>query len=227
MTYIDKIAKFSKTFFKAGAFSAKHVVDITNYAISGGSDTNSKRGPLYIYDVSDRSTREIKKGVTLSSRDNIILSNNNKNTFNISGEASGESFSSLKSSAFVYIDPKDFDKVKESLNSCISWLCDQEYEKLFTLDASGNTVGVSKNDEVSISRFKNGWIMFKPAVIFDVNGAGYQGIYLKCDRGILGSLTGTEFKEFSNYMFELMNNFYQCSLSLYTAGLMSTLLNKS
>lgn len=230
MLSIDKIAKFSKTFFKAGEFTAKHVVDLTNFSTSikpQDREQQANRSAVFTYDVSDKLTHEFKKGVLLSTKDCILLANSNKGSFNINGDVNFESTTGLKGSSFVYIDPKDFDKVRESLNTCVSWLCDEEYEKLFTVDANGNTVGVSNNNEVTISRFRNGWLMFKPAVVFDKNGAGYQGIYIKCDRGILGSLTGTEFKEFSNYMNEIMNNFYQCSLSLYNAGLMSILLHKN
>lgn len=222
---IDKIGKLSKTFFKAGDFTARHIVDLQFHG--SGNNSNKPRSHLYCYDVFDKTTHITKIAASISSKDNIILANNNRDSVNIMAEVNKENLSEAKGSAFVYIEPRDFDKVIDSLNTCIAWLCDEEYEKLFTVDANGNTVGVSNNEEVTVSRFRSGWIMFKPAVVFDKNGAGYQGIYIKCDRGILASLTGTEFKEFSNYMMEIMKNFYSCSLSLYTAGLTALMFNKN
>jgi len=225
MQDINKINKFTKTFYKSNDFVAKHVVSLMNYATDNKGKEVS-RSPLYCYDVNDKRVHEIKKALSITTSDMIVLSNNNTESYSINGAASKESTKGLKGGGFVFVTPRDFDKLLDSLNTCVSWLCDDEYAKLFTIDANGNTVGVSDNNEVAISRFKTGWIMFKPAVIFDQKDTGYQGIYIKCDRGVLASLTGTEFKEFYNYMKELMTNFYSCSLALYNAGLMSMILHK-
>ena len=225
MNDINKINKFMKTYFKVGDFSAKHVISLANYGLDNKQKEVS-RGPVYVYDVSDKRTREIKKALSITTSDSIILANNNHNTISIPSKSSKEGTEKLKGGGFIYITPQDFDKFLECLEKCVSWLCDDEYASLFTIDASGNTVGVTENNEVAIARFKQGWIMFKPAVIFDKNGAGYQGIYIKCDRGVLTSLTGSEFKEFYNYSKEIMNNFYQSGLALYNAGLLSMILHK-
>lgn len=225
MTNIDKVNKFSKTYFKVSDFAAKHVISLANY----GFDNKQKevsRGPIYVYDVSDKRTREMKKALSISTTDTIILSNNAQNAINVPSKSAKEGNEKLKGGGFVFLTPQDFDKVLECLEKCVSWLCDEEYASLFTVDASGNTVGVTENNEVAIARFKQGWLMFKPAVIFDKNGAGYQGIYIKCDRGVLTSLTGTEFKEFYNYTKEIMTNFYQSGLALYNAGILSMILHK-
>ena len=225
MNDLNKIGKFSKTFYRLGDFTAKHVINITNYSQNNNKEVS--RNPIFVYDVFDKRINENKTNICVpTSSDSIVLSNNSKSQNNTKAVSSNEGMSSKMKNGYCIITPKDFDKVIDALDKCVSWLCDEEYEKLFTVDASGNTVGVTENNEVALARFKQGWIMFKPAVIFDQNGAGYQGIYIKSDRGVLASLTGSEFKEFYNYMKEIINNFYQCSLALYNAGLMSMILYK-
>ena len=225
MTNLEKVNKFSKTYFKVDDFTAKHVVSLANYGIDNkGKDVT--RSPVYVYDVSDKRTHEIKKALSINTNDTIVLSNNNQNSIKIPSKSSKEGTENLKGGGFIYITPQDFDKVLECLEKCVSWLCDEEYASLFTVDANGNTVGVTENHEVTVARSKQGWLMFKPGVIFDKNGAGYQGIYIKCDRGVLTSLTGSEFKEFYNYTKEIMTNFYQSGLALYNAGVLSMILHK-
>lgn len=225
MKDLSKVGKFSKTFYKLGDFTAKHVINITNYS-SSRDDTKKEvsRNPIYVYDVFDKRINESKTCYSLPySSDSIVLANNAKEVqTSVVANKEGES----QKNGYCFITPRDFDKVMDALDKCVSWLCDEEYEKLFTVDTAGNTVGVTENNEVALARFRQGWIMFKPAVIFDQNGAGYQGIYVKSDRGVLASLTGSEFKEFYNYMKEIINNFYQCGLALYNAGLMSMILYK-
>lgn len=224
MTDIDKFAKFTKTYYKLGDFSAKHVINITNYTTVNGNKESAK-SPIYVYDTFDKRIMQPRKGLSLSvTEDCITLANNAKVQPPVS--SSNEKVNNKTKSGFVYIIPRDFDLVLDAMDKCVSWLCDPEWEKLYTVDASGNTVGVAENNEVAICRFRHGWLLFKPAVIFDKNGAGYQGIFMKTDRGVLASLTGSEFKEFYNYTKELMNNFYQCGLALYNAGILSMLLHK-
>lgn len=225
MTDIDKISKFSKTYYKLGDFSAKHIINLTNYSPIDGGKKEVGRSPVFVYDTFDKRIMENKKGIAISiTEDCIMLSNNSKSQQPI--VSNNENVTNKTKSGFVYIVPRDFDKVLDAMDRCVSWLCDTEWEKLYTVDAAGNTVGVAENNEVALCRFRHGWLMFKPAVIYDKNGAGYQGIFIKTDRGVLASLTGTEFKEFYNYTKELMTNFYQCGLALYNAGILSMILHK-
>ncbi|MGL4949638.1 MAG: hypothetical protein ACRC5M_04590 [Anaeroplasmataceae bacterium] len=220
MNKLDKVNKFTKIFFKSDEMTVKHVVSIVNYK----SDEKIKSN-VYEYEICDRRTRDVRKAYAISTYDSIAISNNNFNKFNTPSISNGESVKNVVG-GYATIYPKDFNKMLTSIDVALDWLCKPEYEKLFTVDASGNTVGITDNKEATIARFRFGWIMFKPAVVFDKNGIGYQGVYIKSDKGIIGSLTGNEFMEFSTYMKEIMNNFYQASLELYNAGILSMILQK-
>lgn len=216
MIYLEDINRFTKTFFKSFDFVAKHNISLSNYAEVdsnyGSGKKEISKSPVFTYDITDKRVHETKKGVLLTSKDYITLSGVNK--------------SLNKDGVFVNIYPGDFNKVLEILDTAMDWLCKEEYEKLFLTDQNGNTVGVADNNEVVIARFRYSWLMMKPAVVFDLKGVGYQGIFIKTENGVLGSLTGSEFSEFHKYMKEILTNFYQASLSLYNAGILSLILQK-
>ncbi|HQL11943.1 MAG TPA: hypothetical protein PK507_02915 [bacterium] len=217
MLKIDDFSKFTKTFFKIEDFSAKHIISTMNYR-NDGKNKEVSSGPLYCYDITDKRVHETKKGLSINTTDSIMLANN-RSLKNINNGAPN-----TVKTGFISIEPVNFSKVMRVLHDGEKWLCDKEYERLFTVDTQGNTIGLSNDKTGSVAKFGTGWLMIKPAVIFDNKGVGYQAIYMKTDRGILTTLTGDEYMTFVNYMSEITANFYQASLQLYNASILSIIL---
>lgn len=210
---IEDVSRFSKTVYRYNDFSVKHTVNVINYTTDLKTKKEIYKSPVYTYDIMDKKIMESRKGITFSFSDSIILANNEKNPVS-------------KVSPFISIRPEMFRQIKNILDLGVDWLVKDEYAKYYTVDVQGNTTGISNSKVVSIERFPLSWLMIKPAVLF-IKEVGYQGIYLKCDRGILGTLPAEEYIAFVRYMKELMNNFYGLSLQLYNTGLLTLLLGSS
>lgn len=207
---LSDIDRFSKTFYKSGTFSAKHIVRISRYV--DYDDPNNKlikskqASNLFLYDINDKKLFITKKGLSIYSDDVITLSN------------------SSDKGGYCTLNQIHFAKLLSMFEKGENWLCDEEYEKLFKIDSEGNTVGVSEEKAAELVKLDfNSWLMIKPAVIFEGN-IGIQSIYFKSDRGVIATLKGEEYLSFIAYCRELMNNFYNCSLSLYNSGLLSLFL---
>lgn len=216
---LDEISRFTKLIYKNDDLTCKHVVNISNYVNDETSQNKlvkvKNKSNLTVYDITDKKTFVITKGLSLFTDDHINISANiiMKDIFN------------NKTNPYCQIFSENFPQFLSMLNSGEKWMCDKEYEKLFKFDASGNTVGLSDTKIASSANLRRGWVYIKPSVIFvDENPGGIQGIFMKSNTGILGNFKGEEFLCFVNYMREIMNNFYNSSLNLYNAGLLSLLL---
>lgn len=219
---LEDISRFTKNVYKYENISLKHVIGLTNY--TKDKDGKEKyKSPVYEFDLLDKKIREVRKTLTFTTSDFLMLGANNPDKFNKTNTPVLTNNKDIKPSGYLNIQPEMFRKVKQTLSIGVDWLVKDEFAKLFTVDTQGNTVGLSDNNTAAIARFPLSWLMIKPAVIF-IKEVGYQGIYFKSDKGIIGSMPGEEYITFTNTICNIMDNFYQASLELYNSGMLTLIL---
>lgn len=221
---IDNIGKFTKTVFKYNDILVKHTVSLTNYTVDKGKEVY--KSPVFEYDTMDKKIKEVKKNLYFTTSDTITISKISQYKNKIKDNNPIKTEENKEKDGYIILKPEDFRKTEETLNIGVDWLVKEEFAKLFTIDVQGNTVGLSNTKIASIARFPLSWLMIKPAVVF-IKEVGYQSIYLKSDKGIIGAIPGEEYISFVNAMKSLMNNFYQCSLELYNIGLLTLLAKEN
>jgi hypothetical protein len=224
MINVSRIGKISKVVCKPSLeLSVKHVIQVGKYVgkkNDSGITQNIRLDSIYVYDYTDKKINEKLTGIVYSSTDDHILLTNDTKSVDKDIEKL------TQSNAYSLIYPKHFYQTLKTLDKVMKWLTDSEYENLFTVDQNGKTVGVSNNKIfLTVQMMYNKFLLFAPKVVYDKDENSHQGIMIKSETGILGSLTGEEFSLFYIALKELMNNFYGLSLQLFTACM--TYLEKS
>jgi hypothetical protein len=204
---IDDFSRFQKTFYSSPnkEFSCKIMI---NPGYMSKDNNNSKdiiKSSLYVYDCTDGRIQAPSKGAYIYYDNSINFQNDvkvNKENQNLSG-------------AYYYLRTNNFYNLLKGLNIAKKWLTLSEYEGLYTLDKDNNIVGLTRKDIHYIVRERNKYLSLSPAVIFDNNSIGYQGIEIRSDTGLIGYLTAEEYLNFYLIIKDIINNFTSLSLNLF------------
>ena len=112
---------------------------------------------------------------------------------------------------------KDFVEMKKALDDVEKWY--EDIKDLYTVREYNNTIVDLKStykELIKVVFFKgitNRFISFQPCIVYD-NSATYPGVEIKCDQGVIASISLDEFLTVKMALTEYMNNFNLFSVNM-------------
>lgn len=122
--------------------------------------------------------------------------------------------------ASAYLSYGDISEVKRLFATANSWFTSEIKNDLFQYDNDIPYRVSEKYNELSVvinlkSGFVGGFLSVQPYVLSDpLNGIGYPGVIFKCQTGIIGSCSVTEFMSLGNILIKNLENLYEISINL-------------
>jgi hypothetical protein len=215
---VKTFGRISKTIFKNKEFTVKHVICPIKY---GKTNNDTKTSPIvpsvFINEYEDKFSKDKINAINIDTDKECFIS------FTPGFKVQDPSMQSVVKPNNIYANvlEKDFYKLLKSLNLCKDWLLEEKYEHLFTKDEKGNTIDVSDKTICTAVRLTSEInLIFRPVVIFqDIN---YQGIVIYINEELLGRVIGEQFLQLHRVLKEIMDNFYNVSLSLWNFAFNAT-----
>ena len=122
--------------------------------------------------------------------------------------------------ASAYLSYNDISEVKRLFNTATSWFTSDIKNDLFQYEDNIPYRVSEKYNELSvIMNCKNGMIggflSIQPYVLSDpLNNIGYPGVILKCQNGVIGTCSITEFMSLGSVLIKNLENLYELSIQL-------------
>lgn len=120
----------------------------------------------------------------------------------------------------AYLSYNDISEVKRLFNTATSWFTSDIKNDLFQYEDNIPYRVSEKYNELSvIMNCKNGMIggflSVQPYVLSDpLNNIGYPGVILKCQNGVIGTCSITEFMSLGSVLIKNIENLYELSIQL-------------
>lgn len=161
--------------------------------------SKSKGGVIGFKSISFRSTRDalILKSMTSYSKDDV-----------------------KRIPASAYLSYNDISEVKRIFNTANSWFTSEIKNDLFQYENNIPYRVSEKYNELSvIMNCKNGliggFLSIQPYVLSDpLNNIGYPGVIFKCQTGVIGTCSVTEFMSLGSILIKNLENLYELSIQL-------------
>lgn len=120
----------------------------------------------------------------------------------------------------AYLSYGDISEIKRIFNIANSWFTSEIKNDLFQYENNIPYRVSEKYKELSAlmnlkSGLVGGFLSIQPYVLSDpLNGIGYPGVIFKCQTGIIGSCSVTEFMSLGSILIKNLENLYEISINL-------------
>ena len=120
----------------------------------------------------------------------------------------------------VYLTYSDVSEVKRIFTTASSWFTSDIKNDLFQYENNIPYRVSEKYNELSVvmnctSGYAGSFLSIQPYVIIDsLNNIGYPGVILKCQQGVLGTCSLTEFMSLGSILIKNLENLYELSIQL-------------
>ena len=121
----------------------------------------------------------------------------------------------------VLMTYSDISNIITLLNNASKWFTEDEYRNnLFKYDETGVPYAVSDKYEnlctlTNIVTGQDNFISIQPVVVGNaLNSVGFPGVVIKCQTGVIGSCSMTEFMTLKRLLINLLDNLYSNSIAL-------------
>ncbi len=213
------MSKITKNIFRSGMLSVRHVV-LTRRAPSIDPKSHDIHDPkLYNVTVSDvndyRSGRTLRKdsvNLWIDEPESSIIFENSSKIVDTDGKLK-------RSGIFVYVDGDFMYQLNRAFMNAQKWMVDTEFSKLFVRDIHDVLIEISRPLHETVRLKYNQHLLLTPAILTDDVGVTHEAVQLKCDKGVLGTISGESFVNLACLIHEISTNFYGLSLQLSTYGL--------